>query len=120
MPKRPLRPPLPAPSIGDWPYDTIFPEYPTREKYRADQFNKCIALLRSHLCSGPKLVVACGTSYWTNYKKLFPEVRTWRSVAPLEIGKTPATTVILTPHFTARQMNGQRDPLIRLALEATP
>jgi hypothetical protein len=32
--------PLPAPSLGQWPYDTIFPEYPTRESYRRDQLPK--------------------------------------------------------------------------------
>jgi hypothetical protein len=110
--------PLPAPSIGAWPYDSIFPEYPTREHYRADQFSKRLALLRSHLSYGPKLIIAYGSSYWTNYKKLFPDLHAWSSAVPFEIGQTSATTVILTPHFTARQMNGQRNPLIRLALAA--
>jgi hypothetical protein len=30
--------PLPAPSLGHWPYDTIFPEYPTRERYRQTNY----------------------------------------------------------------------------------
>jgi hypothetical protein len=110
--------PLPAPSLGQWPYDTIFPDFPSRESYRIDQLPKRIDLIKRHLAYGPKLVVAYGSAYWPNYKALFPGVGQWQSAAPFQVGRGQHSTVILTPHFTARQMNGKRDNLIRLSLEA--
>jgi hypothetical protein len=88
--------PLPAPSLGQWPYDTIFPDFPSRESYRIDQLPKRIDLIKRHLAYGPQ----------------------WQSAAPFQVGRGQHSTVILTPHFTARQMNGKRDNLIRLSLEA--
>jgi hypothetical protein len=108
--------PLPARGIAHWPYAEIFFDYPTREGYLAEQKPKRIELLRKHLAYGPRLVVAYGSQYWDDYKQLFPNHRTWRRSGPFEVADGGRTKVVLTPHLTARQMNGQRDTLIDLAL----
>ncbi len=108
--------PLPAPGIAHWPYAEIFPAYPTRERYLTEQKPKRIKLLRGHLAYGPRIVVAYGSQYWDDYKQLFPNHRAWRRSGPFEVADDGRTRVILTPHLTARQMNGQRGALIDLAL----
>jgi hypothetical protein len=108
--------PLPAPGISDWPYATIFPEFPTRESYHNDQIPKRVALLQEHLSYGPRVVVAYGSQYWDYYRRLFPDHRDWPRSGPFEVAEHSGTRVVLTPHFTARQMNGQRDALIDLVL----
>jgi hypothetical protein len=60
--------------------------------------------------------VAYGAGYWSAYKQLFAPTVQWRPLDPFEIADIGATRVILTPHFTSRQMNGQREALIALAL----
>ncbi|MDP9024867.1 MAG: hypothetical protein M3N13_05825 [Candidatus Eremiobacteraeota bacterium] len=110
--------PLPAPGISEWPYGEIFPEYGTRELYRDDQMPKRIALLSEHLSYGPRIAVAYGSQYWEDFKKLFPRHREWTRSGPFALADDPITRVVLTPHFTARQMNGQRGLLIDLVLPA--
>jgi hypothetical protein len=108
--------PLPARGIVDWPYAEIFPEYPTRERYLAEQKPKRIDLLCKHLAYGPRIVVAYGSQYWGDYKQLFPTHREWQRSGPFEVADDGKTRVVLTPHLTVRQMNGQRGALIDLAL----
>jgi len=108
--------PLPATSTSEWPYGATFDKYPTRESYICDQIPKRISLLHDHLSYGPRIVVAYGSQYWDYYKELFPGPREWRRSGPFCITRDAATTIVLTPHFTARQMNGQRDALIDLTL----
>jgi hypothetical protein len=110
--------PLPAPGISEWPYAELFPAYETRDRYRDDQMPKRIALLSEHLSYGPRIVVAYGSQYWDDFKKLFPRHREWQRSGPFALSEDSVTRVILTPHFTARQMNGQRGPLIDLVLRA--
>ncbi len=109
---------LTAPKISEWPYAEIFPEYETRERYRDDQMPKRIALLTEHLSYGPRIVVAYGSQYWDDFKKLFPRHREWLRSGPFALADDSVTRVVLTPHFTARQMNGQRGALIDLVLPA--
>jgi hypothetical protein len=108
--------PLPAKGLGEWPYDVIFPAFPTRTEYRAIVEPARVASLKKHLEYGPRLIVAYGAGYWSAYKQLFAPTVQWRPLDPFEIADIGATRVILTPHFTSRQMNGQREALIALAL----
>jgi hypothetical protein len=108
--------PLPAKGLREWPYGEIFPEFPTREVYREIIDAERIRRLKKHLEYGPRLIVAYGAGYWASYKKLFEPTVPWRAHDPFETVDVGPTRVILTPHFTSRQMNDQRDTLIGLAL----
>ncbi|HEX3468604.1 MAG TPA: hypothetical protein VHT05_11045 [Candidatus Elarobacter sp.] len=108
--------PLPARGLAYWPYGELFPDYPTREQYLAALKPYRVALLQEHLSYEPQLVIAYGASYWDDYKLLFPAHRSWKPVGPFSISDSGPCRVILTPHLTARQMNGQRDLLIDLAV----
>jgi len=109
--------PLPAKGLREWPYGEIFPDFPTREAYREKVEPRRIERLKQHLEYGPRLVVAYGAGYWGSYRKLFAPTAHWRPHDPFEIADVGATRVILTPHFTSRQMNDQRETLIALALK---
>jgi hypothetical protein len=113
--------PLPAPRLPDWPYADIAEvagRFPTRKQYADSQLSDRIEMLREHLGYGPKLTIAYGSAYWPYYKRIFREVSTWQRHGVFEFARVGPRTIILAPHFVARQMNGQRETLIDLALNA--
>lgn len=109
--------PLPAARMSSWPYAEI-PEvaerFPTRDRYMNGELPRRIELLRAHLSYGPELVACYGSGYWQHFMKLFPAVSNWRQEGVFMTGSHGSLTVVLTPHFVARQMNGQRAALIDL------
>jgi hypothetical protein len=108
--------PLPSLGISSWRYAELFPEYADRKDYLSKLLPQRIRELQQHLAYGPKLVVAYGVSYVNYYKRIYPQVNTWTSQGPFEVADNNETRIILSPHFTARTMNGQREKLIQLAV----
>jgi hypothetical protein len=107
--------PLPSLGISTWRYSELFPEYTNRTDYLSKLLPQRVEELQQHLSYGPKLVVAYGASYWDYYKLLYPSVAQWTSHGPFEVSESGGTRIILSPHFTARTMNGRREDLIGLA-----
>ena len=113
--------PLPAPRLPEWPYAEIVEvaeRFPTRAEYMDSQLTVRIEALREHLAYSPKLTIAYGSAYWPYYKQIFRGVSNWQRRGVFEVATLGPQTIILTPHFVARQMNGQRGALIDLALGA--
>ena len=109
--------PLPAARMASWPYADV-PEvaerFPTRARYVKKELPRRIELLRTQLSYGPELVVCYGSTYWHHFMNLFPAVLNWQQRGVFMRGSHGSLTVVLTPHFVARQMNGQREALIDL------
>jgi hypothetical protein len=106
--------PLPSKNIGTWPYAEIFTDFPDRDIYLSRMLPLRLIQLREHLRYGPKIVIAYGKSYWNHYSALFDDIRQWDTRGRFQIGVSCGTKVILTPHFTAREMNGAVPALLDL------
>jgi hypothetical protein len=114
--------PLPKPSVGDWGYESLLPQFSSREDYYNRIMPKRIQYLRAIIakCS-PLAVIAYGKGYWPNFRSLFPGAR-FESVSIFEVSG-PRPLAVLCPHFTSRAMNGRFDELaelVRSALDASP
>jgi len=107
--------PLPSPNANAWQYAELFPEFGTRAIYFAKMLERRLDLLRKNLAYGPSLVVAYGAGYWPYYRRLYASVDRFASKGPFEFADVGRTRVILTPHFTARTMNGRFEQLIAIA-----
>lgn len=112
--------PLPSRSMLNWaPYDEYFPEFRTRDAYRAIMTKRRISALEAHLVYGPKLVVAYGSGYWPEYRAIFPSIKTWTTSGAFKHGRSGKNTVILMPHPVARTMNGQLTVLSTLIAQVS-
>jgi hypothetical protein len=110
--------PLPAKNSQFWsPYDSYFPQFPTRDSYTRTMRPIRRAALRNHLAYGPRLVVCYGSAYWDDFKALFSSIDAWRSEDVFEYGKHEGTAVVLMPHPVSRQMNGKRNRLCSRAVK---
>jgi|GEM_PF-4723901 len=49
--------------------------------------------------------------------RIFPEITVWERSGAFEFGHHARTAVILMPHPTSRQMNGQRAEMCRIAAQ---
>lgn len=114
--------PLPKRRIGRWPYAHLIPHYPSEGIYRAQLKAPRIALLRKLLSDHPcekRLLVAYGKTCWPEFREIFPE-RKFESRGAFEASALQgADTIILAPHFTAREMNAGIHDLIALARALT-
>jgi hypothetical protein len=109
--------PLPAPNVSYWDkYLSLFSIYRDREHYRDTLIPKRVLQLSHCLNYEPKLVVAYGTTFWSHYKDIFPQMTTWERNGVFEAGAHARTAVILMPHPVSRQMNGQRGALCEIAI----
>jgi hypothetical protein len=110
--------PLPARHIDYWsPYDEYFPEFRNRNAYWQAIAPRRTVQIREHLSYGPDLVIAYGSGYWPQYAELFPSIERWQSRGVFAFGRAGGTAVLMMPHPTARQMNGNREALCELSLE---
>jgi hypothetical protein len=101
-----------AEGVTSWAYASVFPEFPTRDEYRARYLDERVAMLQIHLAYEPRIVIAYGEEHWELYKCIFPSVRKWRAEGPFEFGTLRDTHVVLTPHFASPAMHGGRRALL--------
>jgi hypothetical protein len=108
--------PLPAGNVDDWPYPNLFA---TKDIYRDKVLPGRVDTLR-HLLSRhqPTYVFCYGKSYWSQYRRLFPDVTDYRDVGGFaELGRTPGgTLVVLTPFFSSHAMGHSRIDEVALML----
>jgi hypothetical protein len=108
--------PLPAGSVDDWPYPSLFP---TKAVYREKVLPGRIATLR-HLLDQhcPTYVFCYGKGYWSEYRQLFPDVTDFGDIGGFaKLGRTAGGTLIaLTPFFSAYAMGHSRIDELALKL----
>jgi hypothetical protein len=109
--------PIPLPVGSAWGYETLLPQYASRQAYyaavkplRFELFNQ---LLSQHL---PKIIIAYGQSAWPEYQELFGDFK----LSPhgqFMVGWDANTVVILSNHFSDGSMSGKFDEIVTLILE---
>lgn len=102
--------PLPAGSLGDWPYPDLFPS--GREQYLAEVLPRRITLIREWADRHrPRTIFCYGTKYWPYHREIFP-MDDFRSVSftsdkrpvRLGFGTWHGVRVVLTPFFQPDQL----------------
>lgn len=91
--------PLPARSIGVWPYDTI---YPSRKEYDADVRPKRIEWLRFEVSEfQPNWIICYGKSNWPHYEEIFRGVQFSPELnEKIKAGQNGHSTILLLPFFS--------------------
>ena len=110
--------PIPKPNIGEWGYETLIPQFSSRQDYydmvMPRRIRYLTALLTEHK---PAVVIGYGKAYWPAYKKLFPNM-SFTSASQFDVATTAGTVVVLTDHLTARTMNGKLDEVVAIIRRA--
>jgi len=106
--------PNPKPSISEWGYEELIPQFCSRETYYKEIKPQRIKLLRRlYLDSCPQAIIAYGKKYWPEYQQLFTNVR-FNKRGQFMVGREGDTVIIFTDHFTARTMNGKLEEVVSL------
>ncbi|MCK9622945.1 MAG: hypothetical protein M0R47_20715 [Methylobacter sp.] len=108
--------PLPNPSMKKWCYGELIRRFQTRDEYyktvKPFRIRLLRKLLRMYL---PKVVICYGKGYWADYRRMFPEFNFSKSkCGQFEVAEEKGQVVVLTPHFTARSMNGKFDDVVAI------
>ena len=106
--------PLPKPSIGDWDYEKLIPQFSSRTDYyeKVKPMRKEL-LSNLYLEYSPKAVIAYGKNFWQDYQELFPNVN-FTPIDQFLVGRDHDTKIVFTGHLTARTMNGKLDDVVSL------
>ena len=90
--------PLPARSIGVWPYEAI---YSSRKEYYADVRPRRIEWLRSEVRKfRPSWIICYGKSNWRYYEEIFRDVRFKPAInQEIRVGQDGNATILLLPFF---------------------
>lgn len=111
--------PIPKPKLGAWGYEQLIPQYPSARSYYQGVKPQRIALLRKLLGEhAPKVVIAYGKQYWSDYKTLFPNT-VFTANDQFQVGNYKNTLVILTDHFTSRTMNNKWNDVVSIIKKHT-
>ena len=106
--------PIPKPKTGSWGYEELIPQFFSHSDYIKRIKPQRIKIFREFIKKhNPKAVICYGKGYWKDYKTLFPEI-SFDEKAPFAIGKNAETLVVLTPHFVAKEMNGQFENVVEI------
>ena len=110
--------PIPKPSINDWGYEKLIPQFSSPDEYYRIVKPRRIKLLQNLIDEyHPKIVIGYGQgtsqSYWQAYKELFPDLKFSKNGQFL-VARNKDTVVVLTDHFTARTMNGKFDEVVAI------
>jgi hypothetical protein len=109
--------PIPMPIGSLWGYDTLLPQYPSRQAYNAAVKPLRFEFFRQLIKQNPpKIIVAYDQSAWPDYQELFRGFNLVPS-GQFEMGWDANTVVILSEHFSAETMKGKYEQLVRLILE---
>jgi hypothetical protein len=110
--------PIPKPSINNWGYEKLIPQYASRDEYyrivKPQRVKYLQKLVNEHR---PKTVIGYGKKYWGNYQELFPNLE-FSTQGQFLIAKDTNLIVVLTDHFTARTMNGKLDEVVSIIKSA--
>ena len=111
--------PIPKPSINDWGYENLFPQYSSREEYYRIVKPRRVKYLQNLVSDyRPKTVIGYGKNYWEDYQELFPNLKFSKSGQFL-VARDKDFVVVLTDHFTARTMNGKLDEVVSIINNGT-
>lgn len=112
--------PIPKPSLNDWGYEALIPQFSScNEYYRRVKPRRIEYLHRLLSEQKPELVVCYGKKYWQEYKELFAGL-TFVAAGRFLVARATGQVVVLTDHFAARTMNGKFDEVVDLASNASP
>ncbi len=110
--------PIPKPSIKDWGYETLIPQFKSLGDYyqvvKPRRVKYLQGLIKEH---HPKIVIAYGQgykkSYWKAYRELFDHLEFFENGQFL-VAQDTNTVIVLTHHFTSRTMNGKLDEVVSM------
>jgi hypothetical protein len=106
--------PIPKPSMHDWGYEKLIPQYSSRDGYYKIVKPRRIKYLRSLIIKHrPKVVIGYGKKYWQDYQKLFPS-SIFLENGQFLVARDENLVVVLTDHFTAPAMNGKFDEVVSI------
>ncbi len=109
--------PLPMPAGTDWAYESLLPDYPSREAYiewlKPLRFELFRELVNQNL---PKVIICFGRQAWPVYQELFKDFKLSPN-GDFEMGWQTDTVVILCDHLAGEAMQGKLEDLLRLILE---
>ena len=106
--------PIPKPSINDWGYETLIPQFKSSATYYQIVKPRRLRYLQELLQTyRPKIVIGYGKNYWQTYSELFPDLR-FTQRGQFLLARDANTTVVLTDHFTSRTMNGKFDEIVSI------
>jgi hypothetical protein len=106
--------PIPKPSMNDWGYEKLIPQYSSRDGYYKAVKPRRIKYLRSLIIKHrPKVVIGYGKKYWQDYQELFPS-SIFLENGQFSVARDENLVVVLTDHFTARTMNGKFDEVVSI------
>lgn len=112
--------PIPKPRVSNWEYETIIPQYSSRDNYYQSVLPQRMELLQTLISThGPQVVIGYGKSFWEEYQQLFPNAE-FSDTKGFLTARSNGTSVILCDHFTARSMNGRLDDLVEVIRQKTP
>ena len=104
--------PIRKPKVHRWGCEELIPQFTSRDEYYRAVKPRRIKLLRELVEDHkPKAIICYGKAYWNDYQELF-EGNDFIPNSQFQIVLSGETMVILTPHFTARSMNGRFDDVV--------
>ncbi|MBC8504000.1 MAG: hypothetical protein ISR58_21585 [Anaerolineales bacterium] len=106
--------PIPKPSINDWQYENLIPQYASRDEYYRTVKPRRVKYLQKMVYDHrPKAVVGYGKKYWEDYQELFPNSK-FSKCGQFLVARDTDLVVVLTDHLTARTMNGKLDEVVSI------
>lgn len=110
--------PIPKPSITDWGYENLIPQYKSSEEYYHVIKPRRVKYLKELIKEyHPKVVIGygqgSGKKYWQAYKELFADLNFFENGQFL-VARDANTVVVLTDHFTSKTMNGKFDDIVSI------
>jgi len=106
--------PIPKPKINSWGYENFIPQFHSTLEYYETVKPQRIRLLRQFIQQHqPKIVIGYGKMHWKSYQALFPQI-VFKQKNEFLAGEKDNTFVLLTHHFTAREMNRKLDDVVLL------
>jgi len=97
--------PIPNRRTKDWGYETLIPQFKSREEYDRIVRPSRVKLLREKIQKyRPKIVVCYGKVNWQAYKELFPELE-FSENGHFLVACDTNMVIVLTNHFASPPMN---------------
>jgi hypothetical protein len=106
--------PIPKPKVKHWGYEESVPQFASREEYYEAVIPWRVQYLRGLIEEQkPKVVICYGKAFWGEFQKLF-QGHQFSKDGQFQKAVAGDTIAILTPHFTARIMNGRFDDVVSI------
>lgn len=106
--------PIPRPKAEGWRYGQFIPQFADEREYFEIFKPRRIACLHDLIAERkPEVVIGYGKDYWSDFEELFDGIE-FLMEDELRVGANDNTVVILTRHFTSKEMNGKLDSVVSL------